>query len=56
MFWRLVNAKRKASGLGMCFYIVDLSCPTIADDMLVEYYPKAGLEGLINICLKYSYS
>lgn len=46
----------EASGLGMCFYNVDLSCPTVADDMLVESYSKAGLEGLINICLKYSYT
>lgn len=46
----------EASGLRMCFYNVDLSCPTFADNMLVESYSKAGLEGLINICLKYSYT
>ena len=35
----------EASGLGMCFYNVDLSCPTVADDMLVESYSKAGFRG-----------
>lgn len=46
----------EASGLGMCFYNIDLSCPTVADDMLVQSYSKAGLDSLIGICLNYSYT
>lgn len=46
----------EASGLGMCFYNIDLSCPTVADDMLVQSFSKIGLEELISICVNYAYT
>ena len=42
------------SGLGICIYNLALSSPTVADDMLVASFSKAGLDGLMRICFIYA--
>jgi len=42
------------SGLGLCIYGLKMYSPTVADDMLLMSYSKAGMDGLLDICWKYS--
>ena len=42
-----------ASNLGLSINGINLTCPTVADDMLLQSLSKVGLELLINICVRY---
>ena len=41
------------SSFGLCINGINLTCPTVADDMLLQSLTKAGLQKLINICVRY---
>ena len=42
-----------ASNLGLSINGINLTCPTVADDMLLQSLSNVGLELLINICVRY---
>jgi len=42
------------SGLGICLYKCNTSCPTVADDMILMVYSSCALQRMIDICYQYS--
>lgn len=46
--------KLQESNLGLCFVDIFLGSPSVADDMLLCSYSKAGLDGMLRICFAYS--
>ena len=42
------------SGLGICLYNCNTSCPTVADDMILMAYSGNALQRIFDICYKYS--
>lgn len=42
------------SHLGMCLYDLDVSTPTVADDMVLVSFTRDSLQGMLNICDSYS--
>ncbi len=44
----------ESSGLGLSMHDINLSCPTVADDMVLMSLSKSGLQRMLNICYEYS--
>ncbi|MCG7874961.1 MAG: reverse transcriptase family protein, partial [Candidatus Thiodiazotropha endolucinida] len=44
------------SDKGLCVSGINICCPTVADDMLLQSLTKLGLQTLINICATYFYT
>ncbi|MCG8044308.1 MAG: reverse transcriptase family protein, partial [Candidatus Thiodiazotropha endolucinida] len=42
-----------SSNMGLTVHGVNVCCPTVADDMLLQALTKFGLQVLINICVRY---
>jgi hypothetical protein len=46
--------KLEQSNLGFCMYNMNISSPTVADDMVLVSLSKHGLDQMISICYRYS--
>ena len=44
----------KESGNGVCLYDINMSAPTVADDMVLVSYSRAGLDNMLRICTSYA--
>ena len=44
-----------SSNMGLSIHGVNVCCPTVADDMLLQALTKFGLQVLISICVRYFY-
>ncbi|KAH3698031.1 hypothetical protein DPMN_085546 [Dreissena polymorpha] len=42
------------SGNGVCLYDINMSAPTVADDMVLVSYSRAGLDNMLKICTCYA--
>ena len=42
------------SGNGVCLYDINMSAPTVADDMVLVSYSRAGLDNMLRICTSYA--
>ena len=49
LMYELENSK-----LGFWFIDISCSCPTVADDLLLVSFSKAGLDQMLRICYDYS--
>lgn len=43
----------KSSGLGLCIFDINCTCPTFADDMYLASLSKFGLDSLLAVCYNY---
>ncbi|MES9881493.1 MAG: reverse transcriptase family protein [Sedimenticola sp.] len=46
--------KLETSGYGFNIHDINISCPTVADDMMLMSLSKIGLQRMMDICYKYS--
>ena len=42
-----------SSGLGLCIFDINCTCPTFADDMYLAFLSKFGLNRLLAMCYNY---
>jgi len=42
------------SGNGLCIHDINLSCPTVADDMVLMSHSRNGLNNMLQICERYA--
>ena len=46
--------KLEQIGNGLCIYGINMSSPTVADDMVLVSLSKKGMDNLLDICWKFS--